>query len=93
MWGLANSGPGHLRLPNSFFQNQVNDRKDNTPDLSDGPLGMSTRSPDLSDVLPGMIMRSLESSTGLPEMSAGLPKLSNPIRISASGGQAFRRTA
>jgi len=41
----------------------------------------------------GMSTRSLELSARLPETSARLPKMSNPIWISAIGGQAFRRTA
>ena len=118
--GAGEFGARSFTSPKFIFQNQVNDCKDNAPDLSDKPLGMSTRSPDsiagprelstrspglsdgppgvnpqspnLSDGPPGISTRSLELSAGLLETSTGLPKTSNPIRISAIGGQAFRRT-
>ena len=76
--GAGEFGAQSFTFPKFFFQNQDNDRKDNTPDLSDGRPGMSTQS--------------LELSARLSETSAGLPKMSNPIRISAIGGQALRRT-
>ena len=84
--GAAEFGALSFTSPKFIFQNQVNDCKDNTLDLSDVPLGMSTRSPDLSDGLPRMSTQSLELSTGLLETSAGLLKMSNPIWISAIGG-------
>jgi len=74
--GAGEFGAGSFTSPKFFFQNQVNDRKDNAPDFSDGPPGMSTRSPDLSDGLPGMSTRSLQLSTGLPETSLRSPQKS-----------------
>jgi len=89
--GAGEFGARSFKSPKFFFQNQVNNRRDNAPDLSDGPPGMSIRSPDLSDGPPGMSTRSLELRTGLPETSAGLPKIRYPMRISAIGGQTFQR--
>jgi len=47
--GAGEFGNRSFTSPKFFFQNQVNDRKDNAPDLSDRPPRKSTRSPDLSD--------------------------------------------
>jgi len=52
--GAGEFGDRSFTSPKFFFQNQVNDRKDNAPDLSDRPPRKSTRSPDLSDRPPGM---------------------------------------
>ena len=52
--GAGEFGARSFTSDKLFFQNQVNDRKDNVLDLSDGPPGMSTQSSDLSDRPPGM---------------------------------------
>jgi len=84
-------GAQSFTSPKFHFQDQVNHGKDY--DSSARPLGTSAGLPNPSARPPRMDVRLPDSSTGPLGTSARLPARSNPMRISAIGGPAFRRTA